>query len=43
MYFTESEDAVEDPSELNSGFTARHDSAEFEKKIATLMNRSTIA
>jgi len=40
MYFTESEDTLEDPIELNTGFAARHDSAEFEKKIATLMNRA---
>jgi hypothetical protein len=40
MYFTESEDAVEDPIELNTAFEAEHDSAEFEKKIAALMKRA---
>jgi hypothetical protein len=39
LYFTESEDAVEDPIALNNEFEAQYDTAEYESKIAGLMGR----
>jgi hypothetical protein len=39
MYFTESEDAVEDPIALNNEFEAQYDTAEYESKIAGLLGR----
>jgi hypothetical protein len=40
MYFTESEDAVEDPVVLNSEFEAQYDTAVYETKIAGLLGRA---
>jgi hypothetical protein len=40
MYFTESEDAVEDPIALNEEFEAECDTPEYEKKIAGLTTRA---
>jgi hypothetical protein len=40
MYFTESEDAVEDPIALNEEFEAQYDTAEYESKIAGLLGRA---
>ncbi len=37
MYFTESEDAVENPIALNKEFEAQYDIAEYETKIARLL------
>ena len=37
MYFTESEDAVENPIALNEEFEAEYDTAEYETKIARLL------
>jgi hypothetical protein len=39
MYFTESEDAVENPIALNGEFEAEYDTAEYESKIAGLLGR----
>ncbi len=36
MYFTESEDAIEDPSALNEEFEAQYDTGEYERKISGL-------
>jgi hypothetical protein len=36
MYFTESEDAVEDPIALNEEFEAQYDTEEYERKISGL-------
>ena len=40
MYFTESEDAVENPIALNEEFEAEYDTAEYESKIAGLLGRA---
>ncbi len=40
MYFTESEDAVENPIALNEEFEAQYDTAEYETKIAGLLGRA---
>lgn len=40
MYFTESAEAVEDPSKLNEEFEARYDSNEYESKIANLLHHA---
>jgi hypothetical protein len=40
MYFTESEDAVEDPIALNNEFEEQHETAEYESKIAGLLGRA---
>ncbi|HEX3121446.1 MAG TPA: hypothetical protein VHP80_20265 [Candidatus Acidoferrum sp.] len=40
MYFTESEDAVENPIALNEEFEAQYDSAKYESKVAGLMGRA---
>jgi hypothetical protein len=40
MYFTESEDAVENPIALNEEFEAQYGTAEYESKIAGLLGRS---
>lgn len=40
MYFTESEDAVENPIALNEEFEAQYDMAEYESKIAGLLGRA---
>ena len=40
MYFTESEDAVEDPIQLNQEFEEEYDTAEYEKKISSLMRHA---
>jgi hypothetical protein len=40
MYFTESEDAVENPIQLNEEFEAQYDTAESETKIARLLGRA---
>jgi hypothetical protein len=40
MYFTESEDAVENPIQLNEEFEAQYDTAEYETKIARLLGRA---
>lgn len=36
MYFTESEDATENPIALNEGFEAQNDTEEYESKIRVL-------
>ena len=40
MYFTESPDAVEDPSKLNEEFEAQYDSEEYESKISKLLHHA---
>src|SRR5271154_3134739 len=40
MYFTESEDAVEDPIQLNQEFEAEFDTDEYELKISGLLRRT---
>lgn len=40
MYFTESEDAVENPIQLNEEFEAQYDTVEYETKIARLLGRA---
>lgn len=40
MYFTESEDAVEDPIALNDEFEAQYDMDEYETKISSLLGRA---
>jgi hypothetical protein len=40
MYFTESEDAVEDPIRLNQEFEAQFDTDEYELKISGLLRRA---
>jgi hypothetical protein len=40
MYFTEGEDAVENPAELNEEFEARYKTPEYETKIARLLGRA---
>jgi hypothetical protein len=40
MYFTESEDAVEDPIRLNQEFEAKFDTDEYELKISGLLHRA---
>jgi hypothetical protein len=40
MYFTESEDAVEDPVALHEEFDAQYETAEYEGKIAGLLGRA---
>jgi hypothetical protein len=41
MYFTESEDAVEDPIQLNEEFESSYSTAGYEKKIASLLKRAS--
>lgn len=38
MYFTETEDATEDPIQLNDEFEAEYDSADYEAKISRLLH-----
>ena len=40
LYFTESEDATEDPAALNEQFEKEYDTAEYEKKISRLMSHA---
>jgi hypothetical protein len=40
MYFTEGEDAVENPAELNEEFEAQYKTPEYETKIARLLGRA---
>ena len=40
LYFTESDDAIEDPVALNEQFTAQYDTGEYEKKISLLMSHA---
>jgi hypothetical protein len=40
MYFTETDQATEDPVELNAAFEAEYDTAEYEKKISSLLNHA---
>ena len=40
MNFTESDDAVENPIQLNEEFEAQYDTAEYETKIARLLGRA---
>ena len=40
MYFTESEEAVENPFALNEEFEAEYDTAEYKSKIAGLLGRA---
>lgn len=40
MYFTESDDAVENPTALHEEFEAAYDSTEYESKIAGLLGRA---
>lgn len=40
MYFTESEDAVENPIALNEEFEAKYNTGEYESKIAGLLGRA---
>jgi len=40
LYFTESDDANEDPVALNEQFTAQYDTGEYEKKISLLMSHA---
>ncbi|HEY2819852.1 MAG TPA: hypothetical protein VGJ06_02320 [Candidatus Acidoferrum sp.] len=40
MYFTESDDAVENPIALNEEFEAEYNTAEYESKIAGLLGRA---
>ena len=40
MYFTEGEDAVENPIALNEEFEAQYDTPEYEAKIAGLLGRA---
>jgi hypothetical protein len=40
LYFTEGDHPTEDPIALDKQFTARYDTAEFEKKISRLMART---
>jgi hypothetical protein len=40
MYFTESDDAVEDPSTLNDEFEAKYDGEEYEAKISGLLHHA---
>jgi hypothetical protein len=40
MYFTETGECPEDPIELNSAFEAEYDSAEYEKKVSTLLRHA---
>jgi hypothetical protein len=37
LYFTESDDAIEDPAALNEQFTAQYDTPEYEKKISRMV------
>jgi len=40
MYFTETEDAVENPIALNEEFEAQYDTSQYESKIAGLLGRA---
>jgi hypothetical protein len=40
LYFTESDDAIEDPATLNEQFTAQYGAAEYERKISRLVARA---
>jgi len=40
MYFTESEDATEDPAKLNDEFAAEYDANESEAKISKLLHQA---
>jgi hypothetical protein len=40
MYFTESDEAVENPIQLNEEFEAQHDTGEYETKVARLLGRA---
>jgi hypothetical protein len=40
MYFTESDDVVENPISLNEEFESQYDTAEYESKIAGLLGRA---
>jgi hypothetical protein len=40
MYFTESDDAVEDPGQLNDEFEAKYDSRIYEVKVSQLLHRA---
>jgi hypothetical protein len=40
MYFTESEDASEDPIQLNDEFEAEYDTDAYESKISKLLRRA---
>jgi hypothetical protein len=40
LYFTESNDAIEDPAALSAEFAAQYDSAEYELKVARLLRNA---
>jgi hypothetical protein len=40
LYFTKSDDAIEDPAALNDQFTEQYGTAEYEKKISRLVARA---
>jgi len=40
MYFTESDDAVEDPAKLNAEFEAENDNNEYEEEMGLLLHRT---